>query len=131
MSVGTASAGATLHDLFTYYDPGMLFSNPAYRTELLNRDIKNVPITDFLGSVLHVVLSQEFYPLEDSKALTKDYSSSNLYKFSVDDTTPIKESQTAFNNVIFHPTIEITGTFWFGWCLLIASVFLTSQLSFV
>ncbi len=44
----------------------MLYSTPDYRTELLQRHIDNVPITDFLGSVLHVELSQASYALETS-----------------------------------------------------------------
>ncbi|EQC39993.1 phosphatidylinositol glycan, class K [Saprolegnia diclina VS20] len=53
----------TLADLFGSYDPRMLYSDPEARTELLHRPLHEVPVTDFLGSVLHVELDDATYPL--------------------------------------------------------------------
>ncbi|KAF0687555.1 Aste57867_20674 [Aphanomyces stellatus] len=70
----------TLGQLFQSYDPHMLYSNPDPRTELLARSIDAVPITDFLGSVLHVQVTREGYPLDHITAASS--SSAQLYELS-------------------------------------------------
>lgn len=66
MKVGDWIRDASLRDLFSFYDPRMLFSTPDYRADILGRAIDNVPLTDFFGSVLDVQLhyAEEAYPLE-------------------------------------------------------------------
>ncbi|OQR94354.1 GPI-anchor transamidase [Achlya hypogyna] len=54
---------ASLQDLFASYDPAMLYSTPEARTELFQRPLSRVPVTDFLGSVLHVQPHDEAYPV--------------------------------------------------------------------
>jgi glycosylphosphatidylinositol transamidase (GPIT) subunit GPI8 len=66
MKVGDAIRSGFLRDLFSFYDPDMLYSTPDYRTDMLGRPIEQVPITDFLGSILDVQLhyDDEAYPIE-------------------------------------------------------------------
>ncbi|RLN92474.1 hypothetical protein BBJ28_00013562 [Nothophytophthora sp. Chile5] len=66
MKVGDSIRNGTLRDLFSFYDPKMLFSTPDYRTDILGRSIDEVPITDFLGSILdvHLHYDDEAYPIE-------------------------------------------------------------------
>ncbi|KAE8911092.1 GPI-anchor transamidase [Phytophthora rubi] len=68
MKVGDSIRNGTLRDLFNFYDPKMLISTPDYRTDILGRSIDEVPITDFLGSMLDVHLhsDDEAYPIEAS-----------------------------------------------------------------
>lgn len=65
MKVGDSIRNGSLQDLFAFYDPRMLYSTPTYRTELLERSVENVAITDFFGSMLDVHLQDddEAYPL--------------------------------------------------------------------
>ncbi|KAG6961718.1 hypothetical protein JG687_00007551 [Phytophthora cactorum] len=66
MKVGDSIRNGTLRDLFNFYDPRMLLSTPDYRTDILGRSIDEVPITDFLGSMLdvHLHFDDEVYPIE-------------------------------------------------------------------
>lgn len=65
MKVGDSIRNGSLQDLFAFYDPRMLYSTPTYRTELLQRSVENVAITDFFGSMLDIHLQEddEAYPL--------------------------------------------------------------------
>lgn len=66
MKVGDSIRNGTLRDLFSFYNPRVLFSTPDYRADILGRSIDEVPITDFLGSVLDIRLQfdEEAYPIE-------------------------------------------------------------------
>lgn len=70
MKVGDSIRNGTLRDLFNFYDPKMLLSTPDYRTDILGRSIDEVPITDFLGSMLdvHLHFDEEAYPIEATPA---------------------------------------------------------------
>ncbi|GMF22288.1 unnamed protein product [Phytophthora lilii] len=72
MKVGDSIRNGTLRDLFSFYDPNMLLSTPDYRTDILGRSIDEVPITDFLGSMLDVHLhsDDEAYPIEPTPAVS-------------------------------------------------------------
>uniref|UniRef100_M4B6V7 GPI-anchor transamidase n=1 Tax=Hyaloperonospora arabidopsidis (strain Emoy2) TaxID=559515 RepID=M4B6V7_HYAAE len=74
MKVGSSIRNGTLRDLFNFYDPKMLFSTPAYRTDILGRPIDEVPITDFLGSILdvHLHFDEEAYPIEATPISSSD-----------------------------------------------------------
>lgn len=65
MKVGDSIRSGYLRDLFNFYDPRMLYSTPDYRTDMLGRSIDQVPITDFLGSILDVQLhyDDDVYPI--------------------------------------------------------------------
>ncbi|KAI9908935.1 hypothetical protein PsorP6_014703 [Peronosclerospora sorghi] len=56
IKVGDSIRNKTLQYLFNFYDPKMLSSTPEYRADILGRLIDEVPITDFLGSILDVHL---------------------------------------------------------------------------
>lgn len=48
----------TMKDLFDSYDPSVIHSHPGVRTDLFSRPIDSVRITDFLGGVAQVELTQ-------------------------------------------------------------------------
>ncbi|RHY33881.1 hypothetical protein DYB32_003267 [Aphanomyces invadans] len=68
----------TLGQLFGSYDPHMLYSTPDARTELLGRSINDVPITDFLGSVLQIHVTKDEYPVVADSPPATSYS--HLYQ---------------------------------------------------
>ncbi|TYZ60700.1 hypothetical protein PybrP1_005849 [[Pythium] brassicae (nom. inval.)] len=74
MKVGDWIRDASLRDLFSFYDPRMLFSTPDFRADILGRPIDSVPLTDFFGSVLDVQLhyDEEAYPLESDTDTDND-----------------------------------------------------------
>ncbi|KAF7351445.1 GPI-anchor transamidase [Mycena sanguinolenta] len=43
----------SMADLFAYYDPAKIHSNPGVRSDLFHRPLSEVRITDFLGGVAH------------------------------------------------------------------------------
>ncbi|OZJ05442.1 hypothetical protein BZG36_01634 [Bifiguratus adelaidae] len=57
------SSTATLADLFNSYDPVKINSHPGIRTDLFNRDLDKVRLTDFFGSVQNVELTPSRYKL--------------------------------------------------------------------
>ncbi|RHZ15724.1 hypothetical protein DYB37_009163 [Aphanomyces astaci] len=69
----------TLGHLFDSYDSQMLYSNPDSRTELLGRSIYEIPITDFLGSVLQIQLSRDEYPQPNDHFTTTGKHATTLY----------------------------------------------------
>ncbi|CAI5712680.1 unnamed protein product [Hyaloperonospora brassicae] len=74
MKVGSSIQNGTLRDLFSFYDPKMLYSTPDYRTDILGRSIDEVLITDFLGSILdvHLHFDEEAYPIEATPISSSD-----------------------------------------------------------
>ena len=74
MKVGTSIQNGILRDLFSFYDPKMLYSTPDYRTDILGRSIDEVLITDFLGSILdvHLHFDEEAYPIEATPVSSSD-----------------------------------------------------------
>ncbi|XP_062516000.1 GPI-anchor transamidase-like [Corticium candelabrum] len=52
----TATSKATMGQLFRSYDASLVMSKPGFRTDLFRRNIDEVLITDFLGSVRNVQL---------------------------------------------------------------------------
>jgi len=59
----TADSNATIADLFYSYNYQKLKSHAGWRTDLFNRPIEEVLLTDFFGSVSRVQLTQSEYPL--------------------------------------------------------------------
>ncbi|KAG7394219.1 hypothetical protein PHYBOEH_005474 [Phytophthora boehmeriae] len=97
MKVGDSIRNGTLRDLFNFYDPKMLLSTPDYRTDILGRSIDEVPITDFLGSMLdvHLHFDEEAYPIEatpvaeaTSSKMTATEAANTDDKDSIQRTTP-------------------------------------------
>ncbi|CAI5704636.1 unnamed protein product [Peronospora effusa] len=92
MKVGNSIRNGTLLDLFNFYDPKMLLSTPDYRTDILGRSIGEVPITDFLGSMLdvHLHFDEEAYPIEATPAVPISSSEATA-------TTSFKDSVSELN----------------------------------
>ncbi|KAF8392245.1 hypothetical protein HHK36_022587 [Tetracentron sinense] len=60
---------ASLSSLFSSYNPSMLMSTAYYRTDLYQRPLEGVPITNFFGSVMETVHTDSAY--RHSSAKTK------------------------------------------------------------
>ncbi|CAL1382877.1 unnamed protein product [Linum trigynum] len=52
---------ASLSRLFNSYDPNLLMSNAYYRTDLYQRNLQEVPVTNFFGSVMETVHTDSAY----------------------------------------------------------------------
>lgn len=119
MKVGDSIRNGTLRDLFNFYDPKMLLSTPDYRTDILGRSIDEVPITDFLGSMLdvHLHFDDEAYPIEatpiDSAALSEKTSAS----IQIDDSVGVLGSDAQHSGASTSANVqsfEFTNDFFFG-----------------
>ncbi|GAA5805102.1 glycosylphosphatidylinositol anchor biosynthesis [Helicostylum pulchrum] len=53
----------TLQELFDTYDPVKIASHPGIRSDLFNRPLDKVKVTDFFGNVQNVELTKSRYPL--------------------------------------------------------------------
>ena len=60
---------ASIKDLFASYKRSDLMSTATPRIDLYNRDLNNVPVTDFFGSVLNIDLNVKGYPFQVKKSL--------------------------------------------------------------
>ncbi|WOG92923.1 hypothetical protein DCAR_0312201 [Daucus carota subsp. sativus] len=64
-------ANASLNSLFTSYNPNYLMSTAYYRTDLYQRKLEEVPVTNFFGSVMETIHTDSAYnvfPMKDSRA---------------------------------------------------------------
>jgi len=57
---------STVNQLFSSYDIGRVGSNPEWRTDLFARNISQVLLSDFFGSVTHAQLTYHSHPLGHS-----------------------------------------------------------------
>ncbi|KAJ4782225.1 GPI-anchor transamidase [Rhynchospora pubera] len=55
-------SNASLNSLFTSYDPTLLMSTAYYRTDLYERPLNMVPVTNFFGSVMKTIPTDSAYP---------------------------------------------------------------------
>ncbi|KAJ8759445.1 hypothetical protein K2173_006981 [Erythroxylum novogranatense] len=62
---------ASLTSLFTSYDPNTLMSTAYYRTDLYNRCLEEVPVTNFFGSVMEAVHTDSAYKVHPNKNTDK------------------------------------------------------------
>jgi len=60
----TADHFVSLEELFRSYNPRTLKSNVDIRDKYFERNLKEVPVTDFFGSTLDIDLTDDIYPLE-------------------------------------------------------------------
>ncbi|GLT95139.1 hypothetical protein SLE2022_128380 [Rubroshorea leprosula] len=60
---------ASLSSLFSSYDPSSLMSNAYYRTDIYQRSLEKVPVTNFFGSVMETIPTDSAY-----KALSRKVS---------------------------------------------------------
>ncbi|KAI8973390.1 peptidase C13 family-domain-containing protein [Mycotypha africana] len=60
------TSNRTLQELFDTYDPVKIASHPGIRSDLFNRPLDKVKVTDFFGNVQNVELTKNRYPLGNS-----------------------------------------------------------------
>ncbi|KAL3673380.1 hypothetical protein V7S43_001095 [Phytophthora oleae] len=130
MKVGDSIRNGTLRDLFNFYDPKMLLSTPDYRTDILGRSIDEVPITDFLGSMLdvHLHFGDEAYPIEPAAASTQTATASDVDPIELDDAVGVLDvSLGSGTSTPAHvQSFEFTKEFFFGvTAAVIGAVFVT------
>ena len=70
----------SIEKMVKHYNPRSLLSTPDWKTDLFKRSLDHVPITDFLGSILHVRLNYGQYPYtgivqKNDKKSTKEWTS--------------------------------------------------------
>uniref|UniRef100_A0A5B7AU76 Putative GPI-anchor transamidase isoform X1 n=1 Tax=Davidia involucrata TaxID=16924 RepID=A0A5B7AU76_DAVIN len=70
---------ASLSSLFSSYNPSMLMSTAYYRTDLYQRRLEEVPVTNFFGSVMETIHTDSAY-----RALSSRDSSRAKIKISLD-----------------------------------------------
>ncbi|XP_050225900.1 uncharacterized protein LOC126675322 [Mercurialis annua] len=60
-------ANSSLSSLFTSYDPNTLMSTAYYRTDLYQRQLEQVPVTNFFGSVMETIHTDSPYIVHQRK----------------------------------------------------------------
>ncbi|GAN05226.1 conserved hypothetical protein [Mucor ambiguus] len=91
----------TLQELFDTYDPVKIASHPGIRSDLFNRPLNKVKVTDFFGNVQNVELTKSRYPLvqqEDAvnDAVPEDSFSTDQQSYNTTDTTTSKHLHHSF-----------------------------------
>ncbi|PIN01969.1 Gpi-anchor transamidase [Handroanthus impetiginosus] len=77
---------ASLSSLFNSYNPNMLMSTAYYRTDLYQRQLEEVPVTNFFGSVMETILTDSPY-----QAFSGRYSSKSKIEKPLDQTSREKQ----------------------------------------
>jgi phosphatidylinositol glycan class K len=76
----------TLQELFDTYDPVKIASHPGIRSDLFNRPLDKVKVTDFFGNVQNVELTKNRYPLLEEQDLSfeevEDNSTTTVKKYN-------------------------------------------------
>ncbi|KAH7860802.1 hypothetical protein Vadar_018156 [Vaccinium darrowii] len=86
---------ASLSSLFSSYNPNLLMSTAYYRTDLYQRQLEEVPVTNFFGSVMETIHTDSAY-----RALSGRESSRANIKKSPDQLASLQEQRTlASSNV--------------------------------
>ncbi|KAK9088576.1 hypothetical protein Scep_027658 [Stephania cephalantha] len=73
-------SNASLNSLFRSYSPNVLMSTAYYRTDLCERPLDKVPVTDFFGSVMETIHTDSTYKSVLEKKIVKptsEYSCNN------------------------------------------------------
>ncbi|KAK9705602.1 hypothetical protein RND81_07G069600 [Saponaria officinalis] len=65
-------ANASLTSLFNSYNPNLLMSTAYYRTDLYQRNLEEVPVTNFFGSVMETILTESAYKAFSNKDVTNE-----------------------------------------------------------
>lgn len=63
---------ASLSSLFNSYNPNWLMSTAYYRTDLYQRKLEEVPVTNFFGSVMETIHTESAYKAFSSKSVGRD-----------------------------------------------------------
>ncbi|KAI8373424.1 peptidase C13 family protein [Choanephora cucurbitarum] len=78
----------TLQDLFSTYDPAKIASHPGIRSDLFNRPLDKVKVTDFFGNVQNVELTKSRYPLlTDAVGQKNTLQSKETFEIQPENTT--------------------------------------------
>lgn len=77
-------ANASLGSLFSSYNPNMLMSTAYYQTDLYPRQLEEVPVTNFFGSVMETIHTDSAYKAFTGKDSTKSTLKMPLGKSSQD-----------------------------------------------
>ncbi|KAK9705585.1 hypothetical protein RND81_07G068200 [Saponaria officinalis] len=65
-------ANASLTSLFNSYNPNLLMSTAYYRTDLYQRNLEEVPVTNFFGSVMETIHTESAYKAFSNKDVTNE-----------------------------------------------------------
>ncbi|KAK9705584.1 hypothetical protein RND81_07G068000 [Saponaria officinalis] len=65
-------ANASLTSLFNTYNPNLLIPTAYYRTDLYQRNLEVVPITNFFGSVMETIHTESAYKAFSNKDVTNE-----------------------------------------------------------
>ncbi|KAK9705610.1 hypothetical protein RND81_07G070400 [Saponaria officinalis] len=65
-------ANASLTSLFNSYNPNLLMSTAYYRTDLYQRNLEEVPVTNFFGSVMETIHTELAYKAFSNKDVTNE-----------------------------------------------------------
>ncbi|KAK9705594.1 hypothetical protein RND81_07G068900 [Saponaria officinalis] len=65
-------ANASLTSLFNSYNPNLLMSTAYYRTDLYQRNLEEVPVTNFFGSVMETIHTELAYKAFSNKDFTNE-----------------------------------------------------------
>ncbi|KAG8386763.1 hypothetical protein BUALT_Bualt03G0182800 [Buddleja alternifolia] len=74
---------ASLSSLFNSYNPNMLMSTAYYRTDLYQRQLEEVPVTNFFGSVMETIHTDSAYPAFSSRYTEKSKTQRTLESSTV------------------------------------------------
>ncbi|XP_059641452.1 uncharacterized protein LOC132283515 [Cornus florida] len=85
---------ASLSSLFNSYNPSMLFSTAYYRTDLYKRQLEEVPVTNFFGSVMETIHTDSAY-----RGHTVKVSSKAKIKISIDQSVGMDKRRTLSSNI--------------------------------
>ncbi|KAG5066583.1 hypothetical protein GLYMA_04G156000v4 [Glycine max] len=87
---------ASLSSLFNSYNPNLLMSTAYYRMDIYQRYLKEVPVTNFFGSVMKTIHTDSAYRSRSNKKIEEAKSNMSLDE-SISDSDSDDEDQ--FNNL--------------------------------
>ncbi|KAG5224027.1 GPI-anchor transamidase family protein [Salix suchowensis] len=95
-------ANASLSSLFTSYDPKTMMSTAYYRTDLYQRRLDEVPVTNFFGSVMETIHTDSAYRAAPTKMSNRAGISMAVEKTAQDD-----DRRTLIDSDVQDPTSHI------------------------
>lgn len=84
---------APLSSLFGSYNPSTLMSTAYYRTDLYQRQLQEVPVTNFFGSVMETIHTDSSY-----RALSGRESRKDKIKMPFDPSASLHDQRTSLNS---------------------------------
>ncbi|KAH9614731.1 hypothetical protein KSS87_019026, partial [Heliosperma pusillum] len=83
-------ANASLTSLFNSYNPNSLMSTAYYRTDLYQRSLEEVPVTNFFGSVMETIPTKSAYKAFSNKDVISNEGRMSHHQASSDMENPAK-----------------------------------------